>query len=158
MFMCFEVRDKRGVACDPLEPRPCAGSLWGSGKGALGLRPRATDPHTSQSPAIHVRTAACRPAASIVSAGTIALESPPLLLLSLREKKAAFKLPSICSLMQASADFPCNTWNGKNKNVDKTLTLLVVCSPALHHTPTLHHCTDWILAAVKGQHRNRVKQ
>lgn len=32
--------------------------------------------HTSQSPAIHVRTAACRPAAPIVSAGTIALPPP----------------------------------------------------------------------------------
>lgn len=43
--------------------------------------------HTSQSPAIHVRTAACRPAAPIVSAGTIA--SPP----SLPEKKQLSNFP-----------------------------------------------------------------
>lgn len=70
--MCFEVRDKRGWPVTPSSPNPAQVLCEALGKGLLDGDPGPlTHTHISQGPAIHVRTAACRPAALIVSVGTM---------------------------------------------------------------------------------------
>lgn len=76
--MCFEVRDKRDWPVTPRSPDPAQVHCEALGKGLWDGDPGPLT-HTHQSSAIHVRNAACRLAAPIVSAGTIA--PPPSTLL-----------------------------------------------------------------------------
>lgn len=83
----------------PRSPDPAQVHCEALGKGLLDGDPGPLTHTHTQGPAIHVCTAACRPAALIVSAGTMApLPATPFFL-------SAFKLPSKSRLTQARADF-----------------------------------------------------
>lgn len=78
---------------------------------------------------------------------------------SLCQRKSSFQTSLYVAWCKPEQNFSSNALNEEEKcwqNVNALSGMFTRVASQLGWT--LHHCTDWILAAVKGQHCNRVKQ